>query len=749
MKRSTLLTRLMLALLAVVFVLPAQAQPLIKHVPENAALYIGWRGSEDMGPDYEGSNLQGVIEETGLLEAIPQLVETFQKIGESEEFGDPMAAQLISMGGELWSSIWANGGAMYMLPPDANGPPIPRLAVLFKKGDGQAELKGALDKLVKMMNDAEQVPVFLTDAGDVYTLSIGFKPAQGALASLSTAARFKTASAKVQGDGALMVYIDVQEWIGQVDKFADMMRRRAQEWGEKDAFAEMWPTIRDASGLTGVKQLSMSAGIKDKNWHTKIYLNAPAPRKGVLSLIDNKPVKPSNLSHVPKTATYLQVFSMDPGKVLDVAREIMGAVEPGLVRQMDRGLAEASKEVGVSLEDELIKGMGPVWTVYIDPMVAGNGFSSLVMVNELSDAAAVEKALAKISDAANKGLDEAMEDAPMSIRLLTREVQGTKITHLGIPYVAPAYMVHNGRLFISLFPQGLEMAVEQSGKVEDSIVANATFGKSLKQFKRDTFTGLTFVDLPETAADGYGVNLMIMQTIAGAGEMFGGKASPMRMPPIGKVMPYIQPSGGLTWVDKDGMHMHSIEPFPGSSLLGPAKGVESMMAVSGPMAVAVLLPALGSAREAALQNQTFAYGQQIAVSAFAYSADHDGNLPDDIAKLREYVGFDDVFMTPRSMHAKEMPFNFGQWEQARQDAFIRQNSSFVLIPLGSMNDIEKPSETVMLFQHPEDTADDKLVVAWADGHVTSEDRDEVHDLIEAQTGKNTAQLIEAQVQIGQ
>ena len=51
--------------------MPVAAQTLIKQVPANSTLYIGWRGSTDLGPDYEGSNLQGMLQETGLLEAVP------------------------------------------------------------------------------------------------------------------------------------------------------------------------------------------------------------------------------------------------------------------------------------------------------------------------------------------------------------------------------------------------------------------------------------------------------------------------------------------------------------------------------------------------------------------------------------------------------------------------------------------------------------------------------------------------------
>lgn len=737
-------------LLAMLTALPSLAQPSIKQVPADSALYVGWRGANAMGPDYDGSNLQGVLEQTGLLKALPQLLEALQQFGEEQQ-DDPDVANLISSAGTLWSSAWYDGGAMYMLPPQPNGPPIPRLAVLWNKGDNEAKVRDALSKLVEMINDAEQVPAFMGTLGDAVYLSLGFDAKDAAADSLANAERFKQAAKQVQADGSLVIYVDVQEWIGQVDSFAKMMKEQAEDRDRPaDPFAELWPTLRDASGLSGVNRLMFSAGIKNKNWHTKMFLDAPAPRTGILSLIDNKPVQPASLTHVPKTATYLQVFTMDPARVLDVTRDMIGTVDKRMAEQFDAGLTEASEEVGVDLEKELIKGMGPVWSVYIDPMVAGNGFSSLVFVNELRNPKSVEAALEKLSASANNALEGALDDAPINIRLLTQEIKGTRVTHLGIPYVAPAYMVHDGRLYVSLFPQGLEMALEQSGKAEDSILANKAFQGVLDRFNAKSFTGLSFTDLPETAADGYGINLMIVQTIAGAGEMLNGKASPMRMPPIGKVMPFIEPAGAITTVDDAGLHMHSIEPFPGSALLGPAKGFESTMAISGPLAVGVMLPALGSARNAARQTQALSQVRQVGMAQFAYAADNKGKGAKDIAELRQYLAEDvELFFAANSMRAEELPFNFDDWDADRQNKYLRKNSSYVIVPELNLN-VENPSETIAVFQRPDDVPGGNIVVGWADGHATTEsDVASIAKQLQAQTGKTIDQLIQQQEQFGQ
>lgn len=737
------MTRPFLMLVALCLALPSQAQPLIDQVPDEAALYVGWRGANDMGPEYEGSNMQGVIEQTGLLEAIPQLVDAIQKMSAQEDV-PPEAAAMLSMGGTLWQQMWSNGGCMYMLPPLPDGPPIPRLAIIWNKGKDVKPLADSILDLEEFLKESGQVPVTTGEIGNAMFLAINFDPKAKAFKSLKTNASYKQAVGQVNSDGALLVYVDVKQWIGQVDNMADMMKKQAAEWDEKDPFAEVWLKVRDISGLAGVNRLMVSAGIKDKNWQTQMYLDAPAPRVGVLSLIDNKPIKPENLLHVPKTATYLSAFTIEPGKMLDVTRQIMGAIEPGMVRQMDKGLAEATEEVGVDIENKLIKGLGPVWSLYVDPMIAGNGFSSMVFVNELKDAKGVEEAFAKLAVAANEAM-QMPGNAGIQIKLLTQEYKGVKITHLGIPYVAPSYTIHKGKLYLSLFPQGLEMAIDHSGKKADSILANETFNKTIGQFGIINYSSVSFTDLPETVADGYGTNLMIMQTIGGFSEMISGKPSPARMPPVGKVLPFIQPAGALSWVDNDGLHMHSIEPFPGSALMGPVKGMESTMAVSGPLAIAILLPALGSAREAAFEVQGMAQGRQVAMMAMAYSAENKGILPEDIFQLEEYGASVDVLITPRSIQAEPVPGNFAKMADDQKAAFIRKNSSFVLIPAGHLDKIETPSETILLFQRPDDTPTGEIVVLFADGHAEKiDDLDAFATQLKEQTGKTVAELIQRQ-----
>lgn len=753
---SALLNRSLLLLIALMLALPGAAQTMIEKVPDSAALYVSWRGASDMGPAYEGSNLQGMLKELGLLEAVPEMVELIDRLGDEGQIEEEQA-QILALVAPLMSSAWADGGAMYVLPPEAQGPPIPRVCIMMNKGEQQAQVRDALNTVVAMLG--EQMPTFTGEMDGALFLSVGFDPNAMAYESLSKSARFMNTAKQVQGDAAVMVYMDAQVWLKQIDQITAKMRdQAAQQDIPAQPFVQLWPTIREASGLGGVDSLAMTAGIKDKNWHTQLFLGAPAPRRGLLSLLDNEPISAANLMHVPKSASYVQAFSMQPSRVLDVTMDMAGAIDENIVRSMQETIKEASDEVGFDIEMKLIRGMGPAWTVYVDPMIAGNGFASIVMVNELQDPVSVAQAMAQLSSKANVAFAE--EDEDVKIRFLTQPIGGTAITHLGIPFIAPSWTVHKGKLYVAFYPQALEMAIEQSGKATDSILANEAFNTAVGRFLDrpalpgkafaglKPITGLSFSDLPRTASEGYGTTMMLMQAVSGASEMFSGEPSVMRMPPVGKLMPFLEVTGGITRVDAAGLHIHSIEPFPGASLLSASKGMTAGAGLSAPLGVAIMLPALGSARDAARQVQTLTQARQIGMANFAYAQDHNGDYADDVAALEAYLGDAEGFISARSKMAEPMPVNFAAMPDAKRATYLRANSSFVLVPLGNQNQVQNASEAVMLFERPDHTDGTELAVVMADGSASMVFEGDLAQMLQKQTDQSIQQLTQQQENAG-
>src|SRR4051812_2327480 len=116
-----------IVVLALALVRPAQAQPLADRIPQDAVAYIGWSGSESMGPGYANSHLKAVVESSNLAqlasESIPRLLE---RIGKDDEEAQQVTALLMAIGGAGWGHpagpyFWGGGGDKPGLPHSQPG----------------------------------------------------------------------------------------------------------------------------------------------------------------------------------------------------------------------------------------------------------------------------------------------------------------------------------------------------------------------------------------------------------------------------------------------------------------------------------------------------------------------------------------------------------------------------------------------------------------------------------------------------
>src|ERR1700761_1991965 len=75
----------------------AFAQALADRVPADALIYVGWRGSADMGPGYPQSNLKAVMDETQIQDFIdrflPEVIDKASQMNpEAGQVGQMVAA---------------------------------------------------------------------------------------------------------------------------------------------------------------------------------------------------------------------------------------------------------------------------------------------------------------------------------------------------------------------------------------------------------------------------------------------------------------------------------------------------------------------------------------------------------------------------------------------------------------------------------------------------------------------------------
>ena len=545
---------LCLSLLAV----PVRAQPMADRVPDDAIVYVGWLGYDAKGPGYEGSHLKAVLE---LAEFRKLVDETFPKLMERLGQENREAAEAVNIARPILVPMLKHPTAIFVGTPDLpkDGQPMPRAGILCKAGADAEAMHLHVQNLMKEAPDEVRQMVKVSRAGDTVVLTVGYPnglPEAGGK-TLATSAGFKAAQAHMVKDASFAIYADVEKLVAVGDQ-------AVTQYGPPDA-QQMWPKVRDAVGLRGVKRFVWTSGFDGKEWMDHVFVAAPEPRPGLLALADPTPLSDAAFKSIPATATMAGASRFNLSKLITGIKDAVGKVEPRAIAEWDKGLAEANRRVGLDLQRDVVDALGDEWVYYVDPNTGGRGPAGAVFLNRLKDPAKAEAAFTKLEALANDEMAKAIKEKDVVVRFLTTKSGGTTVHYLGTPLISPSWAVKDGYLVLALFPQMVAGAADQIGAGK-SILDNPDFQALRKQMGVTNANSVAWYDLPRTAPDSYATWVAISRLV-NVGDIFGVPTPPMILPPLNKLMPHLSPAGTVSWTDKDGFYAKAVSPFPGATLL--------------------------------------------------------------------------------------------------------------------------------------------------------------------------------------
>lgn len=589
MKPRSIATLLTLTLFVPVQLL---AQALADRVPDDAMLYVGWRGADNPGDAYGNSRLKAFLDAS----QIPQLVDqTLPKLLDKMAEKDRSAAEFRAVLGKIGPAFWRYPSALYVGTVDglnAGSVPMPRGAILVQAGDDADRLKHEFQSLLdRIPPDAASPPVSIDSGSGVVAVMLGnatLDLSGKGQATLAHNKAFTDAMAKVGHDPVAAIYIDaeaVQETIG----------RAIALYGQQEGH-HVWSTLHGDLGLSGLKRIAITMGFDQRDWCAETFIEAPAPRRGLLQLIESPPLTDATLKLVPKSATMVVATHLDLAKLLDVARTVAGKFAPGGAGPVDAALSMAGVPLGLNVENDLIKPIGDEWVLYASPTVGGNGPLGLVLINHPRDAARLDASLRSLARLGNRAIDSGTAKDQPRAHLVDADIAGVPVHYLDTPIVSPAWAIKDGNLYVALYPQ--TVAAAANAPHETSILDNENFLAMRKEIGpgAEKATEITFFDLPRSAPEGYPYVLAVTRLL-GFADMSGLPTPPAVLPSLDKLMPILSPAGAATWTDDAGVHSKAIVPFPGAELLAGPEMI--LMEGNG-----FILPAIAKFKAAAAAHAT-------------------------------------------------------------------------------------------------------------------------------------------------
>ena len=693
----------------------AWGQPLADKVPEDAILYVGWQGSQSMPAAYAGSRLKGVLDASEFSQLLDDfLPRLMQRIGQE----NPQAGRVSTLVSAIAAPLWRHPSAFYFGPLDLSNPdmPMPSIALYCDAG---AEAPALLQQLQEIIQEVPRTPVPLkvTSQGNLVIVTLGKEPAAGGK-SLAGSAAFQQALVQVQKEPIFAVYVNAEAAL----KFMD----EAVAKGRDERAKENWPKAREALGLGGLKQIICTGGFDGKDWGMQAFVAAPAPRAGLLALIDNPPLKDDIFRAIPPTATMVGVGQFDLARFIAEARTVIGKVDPNAQQQFDQGLQNIHQALGLDVQKDILGPFGPAWASYIDPTIGGSNFLGLVVVNHLNDPVQAEKSLMQLEGLANAILQQQMQQARMTIRFNQTKAGDLTINYLALPLVTPAWTIKDGNLYAALYPQVVASAARHVGAKGKSILDNEQFIAMRKQLGGQNATSIRFADLSKTAPQAYG-GWLALSRYTGFADLFGVQSPAMLLPPLPKLMEQLAPAGAVGWTDQAGWHAKSVSSFPGSEMV--ATDPVNYMIGQAPLMASIMLPSLNRARETANRVKSASNERQIGMAIMMYANENAGKCPDDLGTLlkTQEIGAE-VFICPGS--GKTLPPNLNA-----PDEFVKwvdENSDYVYVGKGKKV-AELGPEDVVVYERPGLHGGDGINILFGDGHVEWRNMSSATELIKKAT----------------
>ena len=579
----------------------AHGQPLIERVPDDAVFYFGWAGTEAVADDYAQSTFKEVVD---LIE--PQKIEQAWRNALPmirHAIDDPSFNDHYRHASGMLEASCAGAFAVYVTMPrlgpgqDFDEQP-PGLALLWQPVDPEA--REALLAGLKFYTDLSPAPSELVVDGPVVALLVAGptpppSPAADPLAvaaagSLAEAPAFAQAWSNLQQTGPLALYLDIPALTRFTRTATAQNIRDTQDLQTINA-------VLDAINFEGLGVGLFTSGYDGRNWRTEAFLAAAAPRTGIASVFEAPALDADALAIAPRTASWSAVTSFDLGKVMDVVRAAVTAAGPEASDPFEQALAQVSGMVGIDVEQQLLRGLGTTWALYLDPDTAGDGYTGLTLVNPLADPDGVERGLRAAQMFGNLGAMQALSETPVKIQVYTNNVEGLDIHTLGTPLISPSWAVVEGNLVVGMYPHSVLAAKDRLAQ-SDSLLDNPDYAALREQIGTRRLTGISWVNLPETVDQAYPGMIAGESLFTGLASMATGQPMPMLLPPLGRLRPHLEPAHSLGWIDDDGWHSTSHSPFPGATMLGPQANGTTAYA---PMLIGGVAPALTAARQSSFE----------------------------------------------------------------------------------------------------------------------------------------------------
>ena len=680
--------------------------------PQRSVLYGVWDGSNSHAAAIKKTAQYKALVESGLIDYAGKMLEqvlTSQKV--MSELGPGPNEEELQQSFEAFEhfkKLYEAGFSVSISDGPIDGPPRPLATVVLHDAAGSSQLITPLLQLAGI-NDEPQAR---TVAGrDVLSLLIpgspGFELAWWSEAQHLVVAAGPAAAEQVIGtaDGRSPNVTTSARYQKYRDPKADF-EVAAAGWFDfgalRNRFGEIPlpvpdvarpPTLNDFAAALGIDNLGAiggQLGYRGAATIAKTFVEAPLPRKGFLALLDQPLFTLEDLPALPQNASVFAAFSMDAAgawdTVLKSTRRTLALLPPEIGREFEDGVRMLPQFLGLDLRNDVLAALGDVHCFYGDP--AGGPFGiGFGLAFSVKDADRLRTSV-DIMVAQGEQLVGQM-GLPLSVIAQRAHVDKRQLITVAAGMFTPTVAVDDEWMVFSLFPQSVKtFFMRQDGRLPQW-TPTQEHREALANLPQK-FSAISIDDPRSSIASLYGfvpiMNSTLHTMVPQANRPGAVKAADL--PPLEVVVAPLFPNVSVSVPGESGPEYHTRQSLAAL----PMPSVQSGVAV--PILVALLLPAVQSARTAARRTQSRNNMKQLGLAMHNYHDVYEhfptGTQPDTNLQPEQRLSFFYSilpFMEQTPLYQQMRPSEKTAWDG-------QQLRGLTTVPIATLHNPNLPNKVV-------------------------------------------------------